>query len=59
MSWVAAAVIGSSVVGAGASVYASNQQANAAEDAGKVQQAAANAASLGFGRLRPRGELEP
>src|SRR5688572_4976472 len=41
MSWIAAAVIGGSVVGAGASIYSANQQANAAEDAGNVQQAAA------------------
>lgn len=37
MSWIAAAVIGGSVLGAGASIYAANQQSSAADQAAGQQ----------------------
>lgn len=38
MSWIATAVIGSTVLGAGAAAYGANQQANAANTASSIQQ---------------------
>lgn len=45
MSFVATAIGGSALIGAGASIYAGNQQANAAKGASAAQQDAANLAA--------------